>query len=126
MCLLIPFLPPLHRSYDFKWSLPTSIKDYFSQVKYGLLFGLAIFVLALLSNFVSNIRTFFDRQLGFKKVGTFRVIKVWDLLSRKIVFFNNFHFLVLKQKDFGFDDIEVGQIAEVERTATQKLITFKL
>jgi hypothetical protein len=75
---------------------------------------------------LSNIRTFIDRRFGYKKVGIFKVTNIWNLLTRKIVLLNNLHFLTLRKEDYGFDEIETGQLLEIERTATHKFIDYQI
>ncbi|HMG83966.1 MAG TPA: hypothetical protein VK559_13075 [Ferruginibacter sp.] len=122
--LITPFLPPRYGAY--KWTLPTSWDDYYERSKNVLILAVVIVVLVLVSDILSNIRTFIDRRLGYKKVGVFKVTNVWNLLTKKIVFLNNLHFLTLRQKDYGFDEIEVGQTVEIERSATHKFLDYQI
>jgi len=122
--LIVPFLPPRYGAY--KWSPPTSLMDYYERIKDVLTLGLVLIVIILGSAVLSNIRTFIDRRFGYKKVGTFKVTNVWNLLTKKIVFLNNLHFLTVRKDDYGFGEIERGQLVEIERTATHKFIDYQI
>jgi|GEM_PF-1547842 len=121
---IVPFFPPRYGAY--KWSPPTTLMDYYQRLKSVLTLGLVLIVIVLGSDILSNIRTFIDRRFGYKKVGTFKVKHIWNLLTKKIVFLNNLHFLTLRKDDYGFDEIETGQLVEIERTATHKFIDYQI
>jgi hypothetical protein len=120
--LFLPLLPPLHNTSQVKWPLPASLADYFGQVKDTSYILVLLFILIILANVLSNLRTFIDRRLGYQKVGFFKVRAVLNLWTRKLVFLNNAHFLMLHRNDVGFTDLAAGQVAEIERTATHQLI----
>jgi hypothetical protein len=117
-------LPPRYSSD--KWIPPTSLKDYYGQIKDVLLLAVIVVAWVIVTDLLSNIRTFLDRHLGYKKIGVFEVVTVWNLLTRKIVFLNNLRFFILNQKDYGFDEIDVGQVLEIERTATHRFIDYQI
>jgi hypothetical protein len=124
--LITPFLPPLHSSYSFKWTAPKSPGDYYEQVKYIIYLFVVVVGCILIADVLSNIRTSIDRRFGYKKVGVFSVIAIWNLWTRKIVFLNNAHFFMLKQKDDGFAKIKIGQVVEIERTATHRFLDYHI
>jgi len=64
--------------------------------------------------------------LGYKKVGVFSVQLILNLLTRKIIILNNRHFFTLRQNDYGFNEIEIGQVLEIERTATHKFMDYQI
>ncbi|MEP7081043.1 MAG: hypothetical protein ABI784_09950 [Ginsengibacter sp.] len=122
--VIVAFLPP--RFGTNKFTFPNSWNDYFERLKNVLFLYIIIVVFVLVSAISLKIRTFIDRQCGYTKFGVFKVTAVWNLWVKKIVFLNNLHFLSLRQKDFGFDEIKVGQVLQIERTATHKFIDFKI
>jgi len=122
--LIIPFLPPRHSISG--WTFPTSLKAYSDQMM-NVLYLIAIIIsLVLFSDIISNIRTFIDRRMGYKKVGIFTVRLILSLLTRKIIILNNRHFFTLRQNDYGFKEIEIGQVLEIERTATHKFMDYQI
>ncbi|MEO6868048.1 MAG: hypothetical protein ABI168_00290 [Ginsengibacter sp.] len=121
---IVAFLPP--RFGANKFTLPNSWNDYFERLKYVLIMSVIIIVFVLVWLVILNFRTFIDRRFGYTNVGVFKVTKVWNLWVTKIVVLNNFHFLTLRKKDFGFDDIEVKQVVQIERTATHKFMSFQI
>jgi len=64
--LAIPLLPPLHNTSRIKWPLPGSLANYFSQVKDTSYILALLFILIILANVLSNLRTFIDRKFGYQ------------------------------------------------------------
>jgi hypothetical protein len=123
--VFVPFLPPLRR-YDSKWTLPTSLQDYYGQVKDVFYLFAIVLGLILVQDVLSNFRTFIDRQFGYKKIGVFEVRTIWNLAIKKVVLLNNAHFFILDRRDYGFVEIKVGELMEIERTATYKLLDYHI
>jgi hypothetical protein len=124
--VFMPFLPPLHRSYNSDWTLPTSLHDYYGQIKDVFYFFAILFGLILVQDVLSNFRTFIDRRLGYKKIGIFEVKAIWNLRAKKFVFLNDAHFFSLTQNDYGFAEIKVGELVEIERSATHKFMDYQI
>jgi hypothetical protein len=93
--------------------------------RYELYIGDSICV-DYLANILSNVRTFIDRRLGYQKVGVFKVKAVLNLWTRKLIFMNDGHFLMLRRNDVGFTALASGQVAEIERTATHQLTYYRI
>jgi hypothetical protein len=72
------------------------------------------------------VRTFIDRRLGYKKIGIFEVKAIWNLGTKKFVFLNNAHFFSLNRNDYGFAEIKVGELVEIERSATHKFMDYQI
>jgi hypothetical protein len=106
--------------------MPTSLEEYYERIKNAFYLFVIAVGLVLITDVLSNIRTFVDRRFGFKKIGVFKVTAVCKLLTRKVVFLNNAHLFILNQKDYSFKGIKAGQIVKVERSATYKLMGHQI
>jgi hypothetical protein len=123
--LLIPFLPPL-RHYSSKWTEPASFGEYYGRIKNVFYLFVIIFGFILVKDVLSNFRTLIDRRFGYKKIGIFEARSIWNLSTKKVVFLNNGHVFILNQKDNGFSQIKVGELLKIERTATHKLMGYRI
>ncbi len=119
--LIAPILPSKYNNH-----FPVSMQDYWRQVKAGAIGISFLFLGVILCVFISEIRRRIDIFFGFKRIGIFYVIRIYNLGTFKIIRFNNGHFLSMKQANENFYTIQIGNIFEIERTATYKLTTYKI
>lgn len=68
----------------------------------------------------------FDNNAGYKKIGNFEITKIINRGYFKIIRFNNRQELKIKNTNEDFDKLTVGQIVEIQRTASNKFLSYKL
>jgi len=122
--LIAPFLPKIlmERSID----PPVSMNDYFSRVL-TLAIGVTtlIIIIVLLATAIDYTRIKLDLLLGYKKTGSFKVIKIYTRGSIKTLRLSGNHRLRIKSNDTNFR-AATGGIIQIERTATHRLLKYRI
>jgi hypothetical protein len=121
--IFLPFIPSW-RTYRPEWTIPHSFAEYFIRVKNTMYLALAAVAFVVSAQLFSNLRTYFERKLGYKYVGIFKVKMVFYFLTRKLVMMNNLHFVILSIDDPEFQLVKIGDRFQIERSATYRLISY--
>ena len=120
-----PFVPNL--KYGYSGQRPVTFKGYISLVfKNDMYLLLIIFSIIFITSIIEYLRKRFDNNAGYIKVGNFEVTKILNRGYFKVIHLNNKQRLKIKNTDKRFDRLAVGQVIEIQKTASNKLISYKL
>ncbi len=121
----VPFVP--HPTYGLGGKAPATFSDYTNKVfQIDYYFFLIMLAIIILNSFYEYLRAHFYNRAGYKKIGNFKVTKILNLGYLKIVHLNYGRKLKIKNADRYFDEFIVGQIVEIQRTASNKLLSYKV
>ena len=120
-----PFIP--HLKYGFGMENPSSFSDYIDIVGKGIFAGLVfIIVITTLTTLIDYIRIKIDVMLNYKKVGSFKVSKIKDLETSKVLYMSGGKKLKIDDSEYCFKRIKEEDIVEIQKTATNKLIKISI
>ncbi|HVX26421.1 MAG TPA: hypothetical protein VHB70_08775 [Parafilimonas sp.] len=122
--LVSPFI--LSSKYGYSGNAPKTFSEYLSQISSLPFYLLIVLGLIIISTLIFYFRERFDNKAGYIKIGNFEVTKVKNQIGFNVVRFNNGQKLKIKNTDRDFDKFVVGQIVEVQRTASNKLLSYKI
>lgn len=116
---LMPFFPPRYGWGN--WSPPKTADEY----QYKVSSFLIVVPLILLAGLVYySIRNTIDLKSGIKRTANFKVTDVIDLGVFKILILNGWRLFSLKDTDNQFYTVDRGQIINIKRTGTYRLISY--
>jgi len=124
IAMIEPFLPPRHGRKN--WRPPQSFNDYLARLETFLIIMAVLLLLVVLVFLMPLVRTLIDRRLGYKKVGIFQVKRLKEIKGKKFAVLINGGSIPLGGKLPNVNNIEAGQRIEVERSATNKLVSFRV
>ncbi|MFD2162593.1 hypothetical protein ACFSJU_09340 [Paradesertivirga mongoliensis] len=116
---IMPFFPPRYGWGN--WLAPRTIDEYQSRVSSFLI--IAPLILLIGFAFLS-IRNTIDLKSGIKRTANFKVTDVIDLGVFKILILNGWRLYSLKYRDNQFHTVTPGQIMNIKRTGTCRLISY--
>ena len=121
IAFIVPFFPP--RFGWSNWSPPTTADDYEFRVSNFLV----VVPLILFIGFAwLSIRNNIDLRSGIKRTANFKVTEVIDLGVLKILILNGWRTFTLKYRDNQFNTVTQGQIMNIKRTRTYRLISYQI
>ena len=115
---IFPVLPP---RYGGRWNPPTNQQEYNDRLTNSLIWLPTLIILALAFTFI---RTYVDFGLGYKKTGEFKVTKIIDIVSMKILILDNWRLFNISKNEEYFKKVKEGQQIQIKRTGTHRLIDF--
>ncbi|MBC5993223.1 hypothetical protein [Pontibacter cellulosilyticus] len=116
---IMPFFPPRYGWGN--WSPPKTLDDYESRVS-SFLIVIPLILLIGLAYLI--IRNTIDLNLGIKRTANFKVTDVIDLGGFKILILNEWRLFILRNKDNQFNTVAKGQVMNIKRTGTYRLISY--
>lgn len=119
--IVVPFIPS--RFAVGKWSFPSTLEDYVSRVRDPWLIIPAVIIFYFVTLLL---RTKIDMSNGTKKKATFLIRKVITFGRYKILYFRSFNFLIVQNKTNHNKDLKSGQLIVVNKTITNKILTYHL
>lgn len=120
--LIFPFLPSRSASYH----TPKNLNDYLHEIK-G--WSIAVITMCLIVAFITRLkylRIKYDIRKDYQKEGVFKIKRIIDLGTSKLLLLNNYHRLIIKINTENFYEVKSGQKVKIIKSASNKLLQYKI
>ncbi len=117
LILIIPYFPPIKPGREF--NPPENISEYVEEV---YLTAIVLFLIFFLIFTIDLLRNKIDEKWKIKKVGDFEIKGKINFGNYTFILMNNLKFLFLKSNYIGLKSAKNGQVINVKKTVTNKII----
>lgn len=117
--LISPYFPPIKPGREF--NPPKSLNEYIEDISFT---SILIFSILFLTFTFEFLRNKIDEKSKIKKVGNFEIKRITNFGKNTFIQMNNLKFLIVKSNYVGLKNAKVGQIINVKKTATNKIINL--
>ncbi|MDB5224232.1 MAG: hypothetical protein JWN83_2899 [Chitinophagaceae bacterium] len=105
---------------------PQTLNEYIIYVKGWIIFVIILCLIVAVIIRIKYWRIKYDIRKDYQKEGIFQIKRIINFGTFKILVLNNGHYLMLKSNSDKFYDIKSGQIIKVIKSATNKLLKYKI
>ena len=119
LILISPYLPPTRPGNEF--NPPKNLNEYIEEISFS---AILIFSFLFLIFSFEYLRNKIDEKSAIKKIGNFEIRVKTNLGKNTFIGMNNFKFLIVKSNYVGLKNARVGQIINVKKTTTNKIISL--
>lgn len=117
--LISPYFPPIRPGHEF--NPPKNLNEYIDVISFTTII---IFSILFLTFTFEYLRNKIDEKNAIKKIGNFEIKIKINFGKHTFVAMNNYKFLIIKSDYIGMKYAKVGQIVNVKKTATNKIMSL--
>ncbi len=117
--LISPYFPPIRLGREF--NPPKNLNEYLEDISFSAILIFSILILMFTFEFLRNK---IDEKYKIKKNGNFEIKSKVNFGKHTFIGMNNLKFLIVKSNYVGLRSAKVGQIINVKKTVTNKIISL--